>query len=743
MIKNLINFIKKIEFSMDSNDKEQNSFKLFYSSEDDENQQNQKLTNNDLSPNSKNEIKFQKALYNNRRKISADPGNEFTNRLNMQFGLEKNYNRFNFNTPLQIKDQNQKSFSEKSNYAKLNFSKKLINEDLLYVVFENLYGENSCFLNVILHFLYFFPSVYDFVTNIYQNNLTAFQINNNNNYNLDFFIFLLGNILSQYRNILSNPGNKGIITLSTLELRKCLNAINNKFQLNTVGDPIELLIYILDIINKHNETEIHNNFFLNLIEENKCILGCQNDNNYIQYDKDNFIFQIYTDEIFQYLKKNQLHFNDYKYKLFSLSKEVYAETEKKCEKCNSPMRKIINLKQNPKFLLVNCVWKKNIPELKDVIRFLHMISLEDNINNLFTCQNNNLQSVYNLLGVIFYSAGLCHYICILYNMQKNVFTLLNDNEVIECKTVHEIYRIITVEQLRNDSKFFYYPVLLVYINEMIYYVDENMIRNNQYTSEQYNKLISDCNQVINNNIMTIEQKRQNYIDHYNAQIKFDLARKKIFNDNSLNGEYSQFLFADNENKETKSKNIMNEDSKNGDYVKEKNILDYNNMMNEKNDDLKLSMNFMNESNFNAIKNYNEEINNNNDDNNLTFNNDGMEVEDEKNNNNFRITKKHNTSEFPNKSSFKYFNNNQRVFGSNSVENVNINDEYKLNNSKHFSDTEIMQLSGKQFHNEMIIENVIKEEVKLENNISGNDVIIIKEKNSNNNNKKRRFFNKIM
>ena len=373
-----------------------------------------------------------------------------------------------------------------------------------------------------------------------------------------------------------------------------------------------------------------------------------------------------------------------------------------------------------------------------------MISLEDNINNLFTCQNNNLQSVYNLLGVIFYSAGLCHYICILYNMQKNVFTLLNDNEVIECKTVHEIYRIITVEQLRNDSKFFYYPVLLVYINEMIYYVDENMIRNNQYTSEQYNKLISDCNQVINNNIMTIEQKRQNYIDHYNAQIKFDLARKKIFNDNSLNGEYSQFLFADNENKETKSKNIMNEDSKNGDYVKEKNILDYNNMMNEKNDDLKLSMNFMNESNFNAIKNYSEEINNNNDDNNLTFNNDGMEVEDEKNNNNFRITKKHNTSEFPNKSSFKYFNNNQRVFGSNSVENVNINDEYKLNNSKHFSDTEIMQLSGKQFHNEMIIENVIKEEVKLENNISGNDVITIKEKNSNNNNnKKRRFFNKVM
>ena len=156
MIKNLINFIKKIEFSMDSNDKEQNSFKLFYSSEDDENQQNQKLTNNDLSPNSKNEIKFQKALYNNRRKISADPGNEFTNRLNMQFGLEKNYNRFNFNTPSQIKDQNQKSFSEKSNYTRLNFSKKLINEDLLYVVFENLYGENSCFLNVILHFLYFF-----------------------------------------------------------------------------------------------------------------------------------------------------------------------------------------------------------------------------------------------------------------------------------------------------------------------------------------------------------------------------------------------------------------------------------------------------------------------------------------------------------------------------------------------------------------------------------------------------------
>ena len=189
---------------MSFHDQDQNFIKPINSLENDESHQKQKLYNKELSQHTGNATKCQKSMIYVGRKVSADPGNECTNRLNIKFGLEESSDCFNSNTPLQMKNlysqKNQKTFSNKNIYSMANFSQKLVNDDLLYVVFENLYGENSCFLNVILHLLYFFPSVFDFVTNIYQHNLNMFQINNNiNNHSFEFFIFLLGNILSQYK----------------------------------------------------------------------------------------------------------------------------------------------------------------------------------------------------------------------------------------------------------------------------------------------------------------------------------------------------------------------------------------------------------------------------------------------------------------------------------------------------------------------------------------------------------------
>jgi hypothetical protein len=102
-------------------------------------------------------------------------------------------------------------------------------------------------------------------------------------------------------------------------LRKSLSiSSNNLFKLNNVSDPIEFLIYILDLINKENSDEIHIYFHLKLIEEIRCSNFCPYKSNK-KYDKDNFIYHIYVEDILNYINKYQLKFDDYKYSLFMLS----------------------------------------------------------------------------------------------------------------------------------------------------------------------------------------------------------------------------------------------------------------------------------------------------------------------------------------------------------------------------------------------------------------------------------------
>ena len=471
--------------------------------------------------------KFHYEMSKYERKISHGEGKN-------NYKSNTNYH-FEFNGHLSLSSEENKKKEKKRinsidiNNINLNYLSLIgrkIESNSLYVGFENKYGENSCYINVILHLLYFFPCINEYLIKLYQNKKDILNYNNINitNFNnIDFFLFLLGKTLFEYQNILSDLENKGITILQTTELRKCLDLISNKYyQLNKVADPVELLTFLLNIINEKNQIEVHKYFFINLIEEIQCSGFCQK--KIKKYDKDNFIFYLYVDEIMHHINNNNLHFQKFNHNLFTFSRIISLNYFKNCEKCGHKVKKILkcNGPDYPIFLLINCVWSNKKQELKDVLKFLYLLSLEDDLNNLFFCIPNNKQSIlYNLLGIILYSSALSHYINVMFNIQKNLFVLYDDDKIKELKTIHEVYKEITVEQIKKNSKAFFYPVLLIYYKEIIY-DDYTTIKINDYTEYKYNNLIEECQKAKKENeiILTEEQKKQNYLEYVKAQMKY-------------------------------------------------------------------------------------------------------------------------------------------------------------------------------------------------------------------------------
>ena len=540
------------------------------------------------------------------------------------------YFHFNFNGSLNTSYEPKEIAINKSKSSRIdNFYvfKRKINSNSLYVGFENKYGENSCYINVVLHFLYFFPCINEFLIKQYQTNKDTINFSNNNITNInniDFFLFLLGRTLLEYQNTLSNLNNKGITILQTSELRKYLDLISNDFKYNNIADPVELLTFILNIINNNNQKEVHQYFFINLVEEVKCSEFCEK-NLANKYDKDNFIYYIYVDEIMSYINKNHLYFQKFNHNLFQLSKKTSLNYCNNCEKCGSQILKKIkfNGQEYPTFLLLNCVWNNKKQELKDVTKFLYVLPLEDDLNNLFSCNNKgNHRIIYNLLGMILYSSTLSHYINVMFNIQKNLFVLYDDDKIKELESIHDVYKEITAEEIKK-SKAFFYPVLLIYYKEMIY-DDPYTIKINDYNIQNYNCLVEECKKAKkeSNIVLTDEQKRKNYLKYIEAQMKYEQVKGFYLNDSDNLGCSSLYKVCEEieDGKDNKSKS-----SDSLKMVIEEGLKDYNNNNNNINN---ISNNNIIINNNNNKNNYNYNINliNNNDNNNFNDNNNNMNIE---------------------------------------------------------------------------------------------------------------------
>ena len=540
-------------------------------------------------------------------------------------------------------DDNKPKSDKSDNYAKL--INKILSQketklltDSQYVSFENQIGDNSCYINVIMHFLYIFPCVNDFLIKKYKEQLKEKELKEkeeketakepkekeleeqkkesqiktpkeiketiaktpqdnkpnkpskpkekNKEKEFNDFLFYLGKVLNAYQDILSTNNSKDNITnLNTIQLRKSLSICSdNKFRLNCISDPVEFLIYILELITKENSEEIHLYFHLKLIEEIRCTNFCPVKSNR-KYDKDNFIYQIYVEEIFNYIKSQKLVFDDFKENLFMLSYYSSLNEVNICEKCKCVKNKILicnNEDNSPKFLLVNCVWNNARPDLKEVIKFLYFISLVEKLDNLFICPNKTDQSnYYYLIGIIFYSFTLCHYINLIFNLQKNVFTLYNDTGIIEFENIYEVYKYITLEQLKKNDRAYFYPVLLVYCKENIY-EEKAFPLLKRINKINYELLLDECDKFNKKEKpkekpLTEEEKEKNYKELLLAQIKFERNNMNMEKNYNKEDEVYDFLrkererelneirklnIVDNEQKKIKSNNFLKDNKTN-------------------------------------------------------------------------------------------------------------------------------------------------------------------------------------
>ena len=437
--------------------------------------------------------------------------------------------------------------------------KSKIITDFHYVTFQNSFGENTCFINVILHLLHFIPELNGYLTSlskIYDMDKDSREKNSNIdlNKNTNKFLVLLGRILSKYQEIINNKKKNKVTTIKTLNMRKVLeNVSSNKFALNSIADPIELFSFILDILNEYLNENLHKSFHLELIEEffckkNNCQISIKN-----KYDKDNFIYHIYIDEILKYIEDENIKVEQYKNNLFKYSYLMFlSENSKLCEKCKGKMEHNLICMNEPEFLLINCVWKESNPIVDDVITFLFLISLKDELKNLFVYSNKKAQ--YYLLGFILYSFSLSHYIITMYNKEKNIFVLFDDEAAKEYNNLSDLIIDITVNKLRHNKKAYFYPVMLIFTSEKIY--DNKIIKFNSLNNTDYSNIIKKCNEAIYEYEMQNNLSEQEKLDNYQAYVE-----KQIELENSIKKKKNKNKYKNSKNKHEEdiyNNNIENE-----------------------------------------------------------------------------------------------------------------------------------------------------------------------------------------
>ena len=457
--------------------------------------------------------------------------------------------------------------------------------DFHYATFKNSYGENTCYINVILHLLYNIEQLQDFLVSLYEideSNKTSITPKNkntesqsNDNYK---FLVLLGNILNQYKDIIFDENdeetkpkkNKQVTIINTLRMRKMLEKVSkSQFPLNTIADPVEFFSFILDILNEYLNEDIHKTFYLELIDEYICNKkGCSQINN--KYDKDNFMYHIYIDEILKFIEKGGIKVNVFKNKLFEFSHNLFlSENTKICEKCKEKMEHNLICYNLPDYILINCVWKESNPIVDDAMTIFFMMPIIDEFNNLFISQAKTYKKkFYHLFGFVLYSFTLSHYIICIYNMDKEVFVLLNDEVVKEFHNLYELIIDITVEELKLSGKAFFYPVMLIYTKDRIY--KNKSLRINTLNDSEYKDIINKCNEAI---------------------YQYEIENKK--NEEMEENNYKEFI------KEQKEKeNEIKRMSRYGSYLRKRKP---ENKLDIQNQEMKQKVNYENEKNSNNIK----------------------------------------------------------------------------------------------------------------------------------------------
>ena len=160
-----------------------------------------------------------------------------------------------------------------------------------------------------------------------------------------------------------------------------------------MGDPVELIIFLLEHLCKINSDFIHQLFYIDLIEEFICE-KCSNKNS-LKYDKDHFVMEIYIEEILNYIQLINMEFNYFNNQLFIIENSISSQFTKDCDKCKSKNQiyktRICNYL--PKYFFINCVWSNRNPNKESIIKVFSLIQF------LFRGSDN---MKYKIIKIIYY-----------------------------------------------------------------------------------------------------------------------------------------------------------------------------------------------------------------------------------------------------------------------------------------------------------------------------------------------------
>ena len=495
---------------------------------------------------------------------------------------------FNLDKKKFINEKNE-IFEEKE--ANINMNKKNLSNIL--VPLTNLRKENNCFLNVLIQIISNLEDFRDSLLKIFNESCENEAVKE-----LCKLIGSYKNTQIKYKDI-ESPNIEPILSVNLL--RNNLNNIYGNYGKGEVGDPMETLEYLLDLIHKEylrkyptKEDDIchcpsHHFFFLFLSEIISCNICKKQLMN--TYNQNCFIFNIFVPEIINKINEKKEDFNSYKLKLFSKIKEQsdFNEDEKKikikdcqCSELQYSKKLKLIVSNNP-YLIINITWAEEFPNMKNILTIFCLLSFTDKYSHLFDIEQKENKQLY-IKSIVLY--GIYHYVCVIYMNDQKKWGIIDDKTIKYIEKYPDLVNYL----LRNHLM----PVGVVYSWKKKDKIDKNEIESNFILNEEYLRLYRFCEEVENNRNLHIDsiapnkgsfnETNENYLDN-------NLFYKSLINivNSSSDSDYEEY----------KNK------------LKEKNLLDNKNNSNEnKNNENKNNENKNNKNNSNENNNENNNTENN-------------------------------------------------------------------------------------------------------------------------------------
>eukprot|EP01117_Protostelium_nocturnum_P001079 TRINITY_DN11405_c0_g1_i1.p1 TRINITY_DN11405_c0_g1~~TRINITY_DN11405_c0_g1_i1.p1 ORF type:complete len:633 (-),score=181.22 TRINITY_DN11405_c0_g1_i1:50-1948(-) len=294
----------------------------------------------------------------------------------------------------------------------------------------NGFGENNCFLNVVIQALWHLEPFRAKFLNHQKKSTQHHPLHNSD----DCISCALESIFMQYQ--FSDSA-----TLPPTALRETLAILFKpvqKFQLKQLDDASEALEAVLERLHgqldgktlsnsedntycKDVECIPHKVFGLNLVEQVKCHkCGA------VSAPLKSSMFTTYT--YAASLKNAGMRDSSVDATFCQLLNKAnmdqrYCPNKEKCDTLCKMRRQLTHL---PEIFSVGVVWDSDTPTLEDIAATLKMISLRIDLSNVFNSpdRRNNIQSWYKLRGMICYYGK--HYIVFLYNERRREWMVYDD-----------------------------------------------------------------------------------------------------------------------------------------------------------------------------------------------------------------------------------------------------------------------------------------------------------------------------